>query len=271
MTPDYVEARHRPLAVVTGASTGIGYELAKCCAEGGFDLIIAADESLIEIAANEIRHLDSGATVEALEVDLSSMEGVAYLLSHVGDRPVDALLANAGRGLGERFFDQKLEDIRAVIETNVLGTVRLVHAIGQRMYERDRGRILLTGSVAGVMPGGYHTVYNGTKAFLDNFSYGLREELAGSAVTLTCLMPGPTETTFFERAHLQDTRMGVMNKDDPALVAKSGFAAMMEGKAGVVTGWQNKLQAVAARLAPAAFVAKMHGKLAEPGSAHRSQ
>lgn len=269
MNADSEVGRHRPLAVVTGASTGIGYELAKCCANAGFDLIVAAQEPLIEMAAGELRHL--GSEVEAVEVDLSSMEGVARLVSHVGDRPVDALLANAGRGLGGRFFDQKPEEIRYVIETNVQGTVQLVHALGKKMYERNHGRILITGSIAGVMPGGYHTVYNGTKALLDNFSYGLREELSGSAVTVTCLMPGPTETAFFERAHLEDTRVGVMKKDDPAAVAKSGFAAMMEGKPGVVTGWQNKLQALAARFTPATYVAKMHGKLAEPGSAHRSQ
>src|SRR5690606_29689125 len=193
--------QHRPLAVVTGASTGIGYELAKCCAKQGFDLVVVAEESLITQAAHELRHLD--VKVEAVQADLASVEGVEQLLAQIGDRPVEALLANAGRGLGERFFDQTFEDIRYVIDTNVLGTVKLVHAIGKRMHDRNHGRILITGSIAGIVPGGYHTVYNGTKAFLDNFSYGLREELTDSAVTLTCLMPGPTETEFFDRAHLQ--------------------------------------------------------------------
>ena len=195
----------RPLALVTGASTGIGYELAKCAADEGFDLLVVAEEAKIHESAAELRA--RGTQVEAVQADLAQQEGLEQLFAALGERTVDALLANAGRGLGDRFFEQNWDDIRYVIDTNVLGTVQLVHRVGQRMRQRNQGRILITGSIAGVMPGGYHTVYNATKAFLDNFAFGLREELKDSSLTVTCLIPGPTETSFFERARLLNTRV----------------------------------------------------------------
>src|SRR4029453_17615212 len=156
------------------------------------------------------------------------------------ERPVDALLANAGHGLGHAFLDQDFEDVRHVIDTNVTGTIYLVQLVGRTMRSRGSGRILLTGSIAGFMPGTYQAVYNGTKAFVDSFSFALRAELKESGVTVTCLMPGATETDFFERAGLTDTKVGQDKKDDPADVAKDGFDAMMKGEADVVSGWKNK-------------------------------
>src|SRR5882757_8150744 len=180
----------RQFAIVTGASTGIGLELAKCCASNGFDLLIAADEPEIETAAAEIRGL--GAVVESLQADLATIEGVDQLYeaaTRIG-RPVDALLANAGRGLGRAFLDQEFKQIRRVIDTNVIGTVYLIHRVGNDMRRRDSGRILITGSIAGFTPGSFQAAYNGTKAFLDSFSFPLREELRKTKVTVTCLMPG---------------------------------------------------------------------------------
>jgi short-subunit dehydrogenase len=214
------------LAVVTGASSGIGYELAKLCAAHGFDLILAADEPLDQ-AANAFREL--GANVETAVVDLATRPGVDTLVRTIGDRTVDALLANAGHGLGQAFLDQDFEEIEHVIDTNVTGTLYLIHQIAWKMRERGAGKILITGSVASFMPGTYHAVYNGTKAFIVSFSAALRAELADSGVTVTCLMPGPTETEFFERAGLTDTKVARDEKDDPADVAKDGFDAMMRG------------------------------------------
>jgi uncharacterized protein len=214
------------LAVVTGASSGIGYELAKLCAAHGFDLILAADEPLDQ-AANAFREL--GANVETAVVDLATRPGVDTLVRTIGDRTVDALLANAGHGLGQAFLDQDFEEIEHVIDTNVTGTLYLIHQIAWKMRERGAGKILITGSVASFMPGTYHAVYNGTKAFIVSFSSALRAELADSGVTVTCLMPGPTETEFFERAGLTDTKVARDEKDDPADVAKDGFDAMMRG------------------------------------------
>jgi short-subunit dehydrogenase len=255
----------RPLAVVTGASTGIGYELAKLCAQNGFDLLIAADESRIETAAHELRNL--GATVDAVEADLATMDGVDALYTGLQGRPVDALLANAGRGLGRGFLDQDFDAAKHVVETNVTGTIYLIHRIGNDMRARNQGRILITGSVAGFIPGAFQAVYNGTKAFLDNFAFALRNELKDTAVTVSCLMPGPTETEFFRRAEMLDTSVGQGKKDDAAMVAKTGFDAMMSGEGDVVSGWKNKLQTTLANITPAGMLAEQHRKMAAPGTA----
>lgn len=257
----------RKLAVVTGASTGIGYELAKVCAKNGFDLIIAADEAEIENAAKSLRM--DGVGVEAVQADLAVIDGVDKLYKAIGDRPVDALLANAGRGLGKAFLDQNFKDIRRVVDTNITGTIYLIQKVGRDMRTRGQGKILITGSIAGFMPGTYQAVYNGTKAFLDSFSFAIRAELKGSGVTVTCLMPGATETDFFERADMLDTKVGTEKKMDPADVAKQGFDAMMNGEGDVVTGWQNKLQSAIALIMPSGMVAEQHRKMAEPGTAEQ--
>jgi short-subunit dehydrogenase len=256
----------RPLAVVTGASTGIGYELAKCCAQNGFDLIIAANEKEIEDAARILRAF--GAEVTPVQAELSTTKGVDKLVEAVRatGRPVDALLANAGRGLGKGFLDQDFRDVMHVVNTNVTGTIYLIQTIGRDMRERGAGRILITGSIAGFIPGTYQAVYNATKAFLDSFSFALRHELKDSGVTVTCLMPGATETEFFERAEMLDTKIGQAKKDDPAMVAQTGFKAMMKGQGDVVTGWMNKLQTAIASVTPAGMLAEQHRKTAAPGS-----
>jgi uncharacterized protein len=254
----------RQLAVVTGASSGIGYELAKICSEQGFDLIIAADEPAIQNAAATLRK--EGVTVEAIQADLATIEGVDRLYQAIGGRPVDALLANAGHGLGKAFLDQPFDEVRHVIDTNITGTIYLIQKVGREMRRRSTGRILITGSIAGFMPGTFHAVYNGTKAFVDSFSFALRAELKESGVTVTCLMPGATETNFFERADMVDTKVGQDPKDDPKDVAKVGFDAMMRGDGDVVSGWKNKLQTAVASITPAGVLAEQHRKMAEPGS-----
>ncbi len=255
----------RPLAIVTGASTGIGYGLAKCCAEHGFDLLVAADEPDISRAAEDFRAL--GVDVDVVEADLATSEGVDRLYAAAKGRPVAALLANAGRGLGHAFLDQDFEDIRQVIDTNFTGTLDLIHRVGRDMRAHQAGRILITGSIAGFMPGSYQAVYNATKAALDSFSFALRNELKDSGVTVTCLMPGATETDFFERAEMTDTKVGTSKKDDPADVARQGFDAMMRGEGDVVTGWMNKLRSAIATITPSGVLAEMHRKMAEPGTA----
>jgi short-subunit dehydrogenase len=255
----------RPLAIVTGASTGIGFELAKCCAAGDFDLLIAADEPEIQTAAADLRQL--GIQVDAVQCDLATTEGVDQLVAAVAGRPVAALLANAGRGLGHAFLDQSWDDIRRVIDTNVTGTLYLIHRIASGMRARGDGRILITGSIAGLMPGTYQDVYNGTKALLDSFAYALRAELKGSGVLVTCLMPGATETAFFERADMLDTKVGAGKKQAADEVAKIGFDAMLRGDGDVVAGWQNKLRAAISHVVPAEVLAEQHRAMAAPGSA----
>ena len=254
----------RPLAIVTGASAGIGYELAKCCAQQGFDLILAADEPAINQAAREMQEF--GVAAEAVQADLSTYEGVEKLYAATQGRPVSALLANAGHGLGKAFLDQDFDEVRHVIDTNITGTIYLTQLVGRDMRARKEGRILITGSIAGFIPGSFSAVYNGTKAFIDSFSFALRNELKDTNVTVTCLMPGATETDFFERADMMDTKVGQSEKDDPADVAKTGFEAMMNGEADVVSGWKNKIQSSIANVTPAGVLAEQHRSMAEPGS-----
>ncbi len=252
----------RSFVIVTGASTGIGYELARQCVQNGFDVLIAADEPAIEQAAASLRQ--NGAAVDSVQADLATEEGVNRLYAAAKGRKVDALLANAGRGLGHAFLDQDPKDWRRVVDTNITGTLLLIQKVARDMRSAGSGRILIVGSIAGFMPGTFQAVYNGTKAFLDSFAFALRHELWNSGVTVTCLMPGATETDFFERADMLDTKVGQAKKDDPAMVAKQGFDAMMAGKGDVVTGWHNKLQAAIAHIAPADLTAEIHRSMAEP-------
>lgn len=261
-----MEIHARPLALVTGASSGIGYELARECAEHGCDLLIAADAPEIERAAERLHAM--GVDVRPITADLATRRGVDQLWSAL-PRPVDLLLANAGHGLGHAFLEQDFDAIRHVIDTNVTGTLDLVQRAGRQMRERGQGRILLTGSIAGFVPGTYQAVYNGTKAFINSFSFALRAELKDTGVTVTCLMPGATETEFFARADMLDTKVGQEEKDDPADVAKQGFEAMMRGDGDIVTGWKNKLQTVMANVTPAGVLAEQHRKRAEPGGGER--
>lgn len=259
----------RGLAVVTGASSGIGFELARCAASDGYDLIIVADEPAIHDAADRLG--EHGVAVSDIQADLSTTQGINQLIAAIdtNGHPVELLMANAGRGLGHAFLDQSFGDIRKVVDTNVTGTLDVVYRIGRRMRERRFGRILLTGSIAGYMPGAFQAVYNGTKAFVDSFAYALREELRDSGVSVTVLMPGPTETEFFERANLLDTEMGQADKDDAGYVAQSGYKAMMEGEADIVTGWTNKLQTAMAGFMSPETLARRHRRMAEPGSGLR--
>jgi short-subunit dehydrogenase len=257
----------RPFAIVTGASTGIGFELAKRCAQEGYDLLIAADEPEIENAAASLRAI--GTEIEAVQVDLATTDGVDKLYAAAKGRQVDALLANAGRGLGHGFLDQDFAKARRVIDTNITGTLYLIQKVGNDMRRRNSGRILITGSIAGFSPGSFQAVYNGTKAFLNSFSFALREELRDSKVTVTCLMPGATEAEFFRRADMMDTAVGASEKDDPAEVAKNGFDAMMKGEGDVVSGLKNKVLSAVANVMPAGVLARQHRKKAEPGTAKK--
>ena len=260
----------RPLAVVTGASSGIGYHLAKLAAEHGYDLVVAADTPLEE-ACSDFEAL--GAKVETVQCDLASKPGVDQLLACVGQRRVDALMANAGHGLGGAFTDQTLEDILHVINTNVTGTVHLIHHLVKQMAaegsREQPARVLVTGSIAGFQPGAFHAIYNGSKAFVDSFTMAIRNELKDRPITFTLLMPGPTDTEFFHRAHMETTKVANDEKMmmQPDEVARIGFDAMLKGEADVVAGLKNKMQVAMSKVLPAQATAEMHRKLAEPGKA----
>ena len=249
--------------VVTGASSGIGLELAKLAAKDGCDLLLVADRDLSEGEA--AARACGAASVETLEVDLATRDGIAKTMEKIGSRPVDVLMANAGHGQGGAFLDQQWDDISHVIDTNVKGTVSLLHKVGQQMRTANSGRILVTGSIAGHMPGAFQLVYNSTKAFMDDFCVGLANELQETDVVVTVLLPGVTDTQFFKRADMENTKAGQMDdKADPAKVAQDGYDALLEGDTQIASGFMNKIQATFADILPDSIVAQMHRRLAKP-------
>lgn len=251
------------LAVITGASSGIGLEIAKLAADDGYDLIVAADEPLVDASAG----LEAlGVEVCGVEADLGTQSGVDQLLGAVAERPIDVLVANAGRGHGGAFVDQDPKSWKHTIDTNVTGTLLLIQPLLKRMLQRGEGRILVTGSIAGYVPGSFNAVYNATKAFIDNFCAAISDEIKHSAVSLTVLKPGATDTDFFRRAEMLDTKVGQQKKDDPADVAKTGWKAMLDGERSVVHGLVNKATVLAAGVVPESVTASRHRAQAEPGS-----
>jgi short-subunit dehydrogenase len=259
----------RPLALVTGASSGIGKELAKQFVDNGFDLVIAAEDRDIEIAADDLR--GNGADVQAVQVDLTTPQGVEELYSRISiaGRPLQAAALNAGVGAGGAFVGEtQLEDELGIVDLNVRSTVHLAKRVLNDMVARDEGRVLFTSSIASTMPGSFQAVYNASKSFVQSFALALRNELKDTHVTITSLMPGATETEFFERADMLDTKVGSGEKDDPADVARDGFEAMMAGEERVVSAsLKTKLQAGASRILPDSVKAERHRQMAEPGSA----
>jgi short-subunit dehydrogenase len=248
-------------AIITGASTGIGRELAKLAVADGYDLLLAADTPFVDPSAG------LSGNIETLEVDLSTFEGVDRLLNAAGGRQIDLLCANAGHGLGHAFLDQDVAEWRHVIDTNITGTTYLIQKVLGPMAARNDGKLLVTGSIAGFMPGTFQAVYNGSKAFVDSFVDAIRAELKDKdGVTITTLMPGATETEFFHRAKMDDTSVGQSEKDDPADVAKTGWDAVMSGKSDIVHGFMNKMRAAASHILPEGVTAEMHRGMAEPGS-----
>ena len=246
-------------AIITGASTGIGYELAKLAAADGYQLLLAADTPFTDVPAG----------AETLEVDLSTFDGVDQLMGATRGRQIDLLCANAGHGLGRAFLDQSPDDWRHVINTNITGTIYLIQQVLGPMVSRNGGKILVTGSIAGYIPGSFQAVYNGTKAFVDSFVAAIQNEIKESdGVTLTNLMPGPVETEFFKRGDMMDTSVGTdPKKSDPADVAKDGYEAVMSGRKHIVSGWKNKIQSAVANVTPNEILAEQHRNMAEPGTA----
>jgi uncharacterized protein len=258
----------RPLAVVTGASSGIGYELARELAGRGYDLVVAAEDTGIDRAAAGIA--EQGGTAEAVRVDLATYEGVEELYARVvaTGRPVDAAAINAGVGVhGEFARDTDLRDELRLIDLNVRSSVHLAKRLLPDMLATGRGRLLVTSSIAAGSPGPFEATYAASKAFLYSFAEAVRRELKDTGVTVTALLPGPTETNFFHRAGMDDTKVGQQKKDDPAQVARQGFEAMMAGEQKVIAGsLKTKLQAAVAQVLPDSGKVQMHRQMSEPGS-----
>ena len=252
-------------AVITGASSGIGLELARQFADHGFDLLVCAEDDAIHETAARI---GADAKVDTVQTDLRTRDGVETLYRAIRDRgrDVDALALNAGVGQGGAFVDSDLDDLLSIVALNVTSTVHLARLVLADMVARGSGRALISSSIASLMPGSYQAVYNASKSFLQSFAQALQSELRDTDVTVTALMPGPTETNFFARADMADnTRVGRSSKDDPARVAAQGFAAMMAGKRRVVGGGlSTRVQYVAGVLLPDRAKAAMHAVMAKP-------
>ena len=268
MTSPNIDGSQHPFAVVTGASSGIGFELARQFAEHGYDLLVVAESEGINPAADSLRSM--GAQVEAVQADLATYDGVEQLAARIarGGRPVDAIAINAGVGVGGPFLETDLEAERNLIALNVTSVVHLAKRVLPDMVARDEGRVLFTASIAAEMPGPFEAVYAASKAFVLSFAEAIRNELKDTNLTITALQPGATETNFFHRAGMDDTKVGQGRKSDPATVAREGFEALMKGKDHVVAAMaKEKLQVAVGQVIPETVKAEQHRKLSEPGSA----
>jgi uncharacterized protein len=256
----------RQLALVTGASSGIGLALARQFAGNGFDLIITAEDD--ELAAAEASLAGGEASVRAVKADLSTYEGVEGLWSAVAaaGRPLDAVALNAGIGVNGDFTrDIPLEDDLRLIAVNVTAVVHLAKRVLPAMVDRGAGRVLVTSSVAATMPGPYYATYAASKAFLQSFAQAIRFELKDTGVSVTALQPGPTDTEFFDRAGMDGTKVAGADKDDPAEVARDGFEALMAGKDHVIAGSaKNRAQVAGGKLLPEKARAAMHAAQVKP-------
>ncbi len=258
-------ATNRQLAVVTGASSGIGLELAKCAIENGFDVLIAAENDSIHTVAAELRR--DGVMIASEQVDLATYEGVEQLYQavHGLGREVDVLLLNAGVGVGGEFVKTSLEEELKLIALNCTSVVHLAKRVAKDMVARGHGRIMITSSIVGTAPAPYEAVYGASKAFDLSFAEALHYELKDAGITVTAVQPGATDTQFFERAGLENTKVGQAEKDDPADVAKRAWDGMMDGKDKVLAGgFKARMQGRANEVLPEQTKAKAHAKQAEP-------
>jgi uncharacterized protein len=239
------------LALLTGASSGIGFELARLFANDGYDLVVAADDDAIQASADKLGA--AGAGVRAVQVDLRKPDDVEllYRTATADGRSLDAAVLNAGVGRAGPFVEGDLDTDLSIVDLNVRSTVHLAKLVLRDMAARGEGKVLFTSSIAATMPGSLQTVYNASKSFMQSFSEALYDELRDTGVTVTSLMPGPTETEFFRRGHMLDTVVGRMPKDDPAEVAKQGYDALMNGDRKVVAASaMTKAMGVANRVLP---------------------
>lgn len=260
----------KPLALITGASSGIGLEFAKLLAEKGYDLIVTAEDEGIKNVAAGLRA--QGTNIIDVQADLRKFEGVHQLYSTVQGniQPIDVAILNAGIGVGGPFVNNDLQDELDIIALNVVSTVHLAKHLIKDMTARNQGRILFTASVVSESPAPFQAVYSASKAFILNFAEAIRSELKDTNITITALMPGATDTNFFERAGLEDTKIGQAKKDDPADVARDGFEALMRGDDKVIAhSVMSKAQGVMGKLLPDKMNANVMRGMNEPGSASK--
>lgn len=252
----------RPFGIVTGASSGIGLHLAKELAKRGYDLLVSAEDGMLGEAADALRA--GGTSVEVVRADLATREGIEHLVGAIERSPrrVDVLCLNAGVANAGPFVETSLEDDRRLIELNVTAPVHLAKRVLPGMVDAGQGRILVTASIAGIMPGPWYATYAASKSFLLSWAEAIRFELKDTGVTVTALMPGPVDTNFFARGGMEDTEVADMPKDDPADVARDGIDALLEDQDHVVAhSWRNKVQAALGKGMPEPAKARMHAAM----------
>ena len=254
-------------AVVTGASSGIGYNLAKVFEENGYDLAIVANDAGIETAKSDFAAL--GVAVKAIQADLAKYDDVERFWREVEavGRPIDAIAINAGFGVGGLFAETDLEKEINLVRVNVESTVHVAKRVVQHMVGRGSGRILITSSIAAEMVCPREAVYGASKAFDLWFAKSLRVELEDTGVTVTILQPGPVDTNFFHRADMDDTDVGQKGKkeSEPYDVAKQGYEALMKGDKHVyAASLKTKIEGALMGVVPDSVSAAMHKKMATP-------
>lgn len=255
------------LAVVTGASSGIGYELAAELARRGYDLVVASAGERLTEAARSLRAF--GHSVIEFSVDLSAPDGVEQLWRQIEDmqKPVDVACINAGVGLGGLFQETDLNTELNMVNLNCASTIHLAKYVVRQMTARSEGKILFTSSIAGETVAPREAVYAATKAFVLSFAHSLRYELKDSGVTVTALQPGPTDTDFFHRAGMDETRVGSEGKSEsqPEDVARQGIDALFDGKDHVyAASLKTKIEGKLANAIPGEVKGAMHEKMARP-------
>jgi short-subunit dehydrogenase len=262
------DASVRPLALVTGASSGIGLELAREFVLHDHDVLVAAEDDGIATVPELVAEEGPG-VVTPVQADLATRRGVETLLERVRSMsaPLEAAAINAGIGVAGPFVETDVEAHLRLVDLNVTGAVLLAHGLLRDMAQRGSGGVLFTSSIAATMPGPWEATYNASKSFLLSFAEALHVELEDRGVRVTALMPGPTDTNFFARAGLEGTKLGQTKKDDPRDVARDGYAALARGDDHVVAGsLKNKAQAAAGKFLPYERTARAHGGLSEPAS-----
>ena len=245
--------------LITGSSSGIGLHLAKEFAEHGHPLVLVAPESgELENVADELRGSHQ-ASVIAIAKDLRDDNAAQAIFEQLHGRSIEILVNNAGHGQKGRAWEISLEDDLSMVALNILAILRLTKLFLPPMIAQGAGRILNTASVAGFEPGPGYVVYSSTKAFVLSYSEGLATELKDTGVTVTALCPGPTDTDFFPKADMLETRaFQQANLMAPQDVAKAGYKALMAGDRVIVPGIANKAMVFMRRLIPESLQAKMN-------------
>ena len=258
-------SEQKKYALITGGTSGIGKELTKLFAKDGYNLIIVArNTGELDATANEFK--TAGIDVITIPKDLFNSEAAIELYNEVKGKgiEIDVLVNDAGQGLYGKFIDTDTKRELEIIQLNIASLISLTKPFLKDMVARGDGKILNLSSVASKIPGPWQSVYHGTKAFVQSFTEAVRSEIKDSGVTITALLPGATDTDFFHKADMEDSKILESGMSDPADVAKDGYDALMAGDDKVISGFKNKAQVALSNLTPDHLVADMVNKQQEP-------